>query len=188
MKRIRSKRAGLTLVEVVVASLLSTMVIFGSLSVYLSGMSSWLRGSERINAETQSRQGVRMVSDYLREAMAVTVAGDGMSLTYRLPQKNVAGDFVYPATWDGVTRRLYYTNNTIRHDTGTNDRVIVRNVMTTDVGGTNLPYRIFTPGPGAITRQVTVQVVTRTNADPAAKARARKREVIFLRNIPELTR
>lgn len=188
MKRRSSKRSGLTLVEVVVASLLSTMVIFSALSVYLAGMESWLRGSERINAETQSRQGVRMVSDYLREAMAVTVAADGRSLTYRLPQRDVAGDFVYPAMWDGVTRRLYFTNGTIRHDTGTSDRVIVRNVMTSDVGGTTLPYRIFTAGPGVITRQVTVQVVTRTNTDPTAKAFGRKREVIFLRNIPELTR
>jgi type II secretory pathway pseudopilin PulG len=187
MKR-RSKRSGITLVEVVVASVLSTMVIFSALGVYLAGMESWLRGSERINAETQSRQGVRMISDYLREAMAVTVAADGRSLTYRLPQRDVNGDFIYPAMWDGVTRRIYFINGTIRHDTGANDRVIVRNVLTTDVGGTNANYRQFTAGPGAITRRVTVQIVTRTNDDPAVEAIGRKREVIFLRNIPELSR
>ncbi len=185
-----NRRRGLTLVEVMVASILGTLVIFGGISIYLSGMENWLRGSERIVAETQSRQAVRAISDQLRQAMAVAVAGDGVSLEFRLPEEDASGNFTVPATWDGVVRRIQYNagDETIELVEGANTRVLARNVMPADIGGTGAAYDIFTAGPGAITRQLTIKVVTQTNNDASVNALGRQRETIYLRNIPQLTR
>jgi len=178
------------MLEVLGASVLSTAVIFTSLSVYFVGMSGWLRGNRQIEADTQSRQAVRVCGDLLREAMAINVNGAGTEVQYRLPLRDAAGAFVNPVTWDGVNRRIFYDagSRTLRHDNGTNVRVIASNVHATDVGGTNAAYRIFTAGVGAMPRQLTVQVVVRTHNDASLRAVGRRREVIFLRNVPQLTR
>lgn len=185
--RRRRLQRGLSLTEVVVASALSTIVIFGALSVYLNGMKGWLRGAEMLNASISARQATRIASDQLREAMSVTVDADGKGLTYRLPVKDVNGDFTQPLTWDGITRRLYVSGGNLRVQAGASDRIVARNIQTSDTGGTNAAYVMFTPGAGSITRQVTVQFTVKANNDAKFKAISRNREVVYLRNIPELT-
>lgn len=189
MRRRRLQR-GLTMAEVLVSAAISTTVLFSAVSVFLSGMATWARGQGKIETETQSRQVVRVISDALREAMLVTVDADGLGVTYRRPLKDAAGSFVVPIVWDGQTCRIFHQNGQLMMNDGAGTRSICRNVRLTDPyspGGT-APYKIFTPGPGAITRRLTVQIVTETNGARTEKVVARKREMIFLRNIPELTR
>jgi len=185
-----SRRRGSTLFEVVISAGISTVVLFSAVSLFLSGAGTWARGQGKIDAETQSRQAVRVISDALREAMWVSVDGDGMGVTYRLPRKTVDGAFEVPIIWDGIDRRIELDGERILLTDDEGTRPICRHIRLTDPASTSgtAPYQIFTPGPGAITRRLVVQVVTETNGARSEYVTGRKRETVFLRNIPELTR
>ncbi|HAP41099.1 MAG TPA: hypothetical protein DCQ94_15275 [Nitrospira sp.] len=188
--RNRFRQRGVTLAEVMVSASISTVVLFSAITIFLSGISAWARGQGRMDAETQSRQAVRVVSDALREAMWVSVDADGMGLTYRLPRVDGDGAFEVPVIWDGIDRRIALTSGKLNLTDAAGTRTICRNIRLTDPespGGLST-YRIFTPGPGSITRRLAVQVVTETNGARSEKVVGRKRETVFLRNIPELTR
>lgn len=188
--RTRNCRRAVTLVEVLVSASISSLVLFSAISIFLSGIGSWARGQGKIDAETQSRQAVRVVSDALREAMWVSVDADGMGLTYRLPRTEADGSFEVPVIWDGIDRRIAYASGKLNLTDASGTRTICRNIRLTDPespGGTTL-YRIFVPGPGSITRRLSVMVVTETNGARSERVVGRKRETVFLRNIPELTR
>jgi hypothetical protein len=190
MKR-RSLRRATTLVETMIAAGLTSMVLIGSVATFFMGAISWTNGQAHLDVETNSQKSVRMISGELRQAMAVAVDGDGNGLTYKLPSVDGTGNYIVPPVWDGVTRRIQLQNtNQIAIVTNGNGRVICRNVILKDPksDGGNTAYKIFSPGTGAITRSITVMVVSQTTGFRNAITNSRSRETIFLRNIPELTR
>lgn len=184
------KRRGATLLEVITATGLSSMMLFGALSVFLHGSASWLRGTAKINVNEDAQGAVRAITQELREAMSVAVDGDGLGLSYRLPQVDGNGDYVVPAVWDGIERRIDLDDGRILLSAdGADDKVLCRGVILTDpLSGTSATYKTFTAGAGTITRQLTVMVVTKANEYRKEDAKSRSRETVFLRNIPELTR
>ncbi|MCG9896312.1 MAG: hypothetical protein MH204_12640, partial [Fimbriimonadaceae bacterium] len=161
--------------------------IFTALTIFIAGAGAWIRGSEMIDAETNSKQAVRVISDQLRQAMMVTVDNNGQGLTYRIPTRTSDGTFSAPPVWDNVSRRIFLQNGNIVLQEGTATRTIVRGVITTDPENGNASYQIFTPGAGSIVRDVTVFVVTRRNLSQGRTVSGRKREVVYLRNIPRIT-
>lgn len=187
-RRFGRRIRGATLIEAMTAAGLSTMLLFGAVSVFLQGSSSWLKGTARIVVNEDAQGAIRTIAQELREAMAISVASDGQSLTYRLPSKDDDGAYIIPPVWDGVNRSILLsgTNLVIRREGGT-DRVVCRKVILTDPQSGSA-YKPFTPGAGTITRQLTVMVVTQLNEYKQETAKSRARETIFLRNIPELSR
>ena len=193
MKRhfVKSRRAGQTLIEMVLALSLTAIVFTVGISTFLVGMGSWYRGQSRIGVESATSQGVRQIAMTLRTAMSVTVDANGQGLSYRLPQVDGTGTFISPAIWDGVNRRIELdgTQIFIKGDNLPNVDV-VDNVITTDPlssGGT-ATYKVFTPGAGTITRSLTVMVVAQTTQyNSPQKVNGRHRETIYLRNIPQLS-
>jgi hypothetical protein len=181
---------GATLVEVTFAAALSTVVLFGAISSFLSGMTSWARGQGRIDAENGSQRATRQIARELRQAMSVVVDADGNGLTYRMPAMDTGGSFKMPVIWDNVTRRIYVSNNSIYVSGGGTARRLCTGVIGTDPqspGGTG-SYKLFTAGSGSITRSLSVMVVSRQIADKNNTAVSRSRETIFLRNIPQLVK
>ena len=184
-------RRGMTMVEVVTAASISTLVITGALTIFLSGMRDWARGTQRIDAETQSRQAVRAIASTLRGARQVVVAGDGQSLTFRLPPVSANGMYQATPDWDGVNRSLLYNNGNLIYRVAGSDRILARNVVVQDPllgSGSAGNYRIFTPSTGVITRQLTVKVVCQVTSSQGKVSLGRKRESVYLRNIPLLTK
>lgn len=195
MANARRTLRGLTLVEVTVASVISMLAIVGAMSVFLSGMSSWASGSRIISAQTKSDNVVAMVVDELREATFVFVAADGRSVTYRKPARDANDNFVMDVhgspVWDGRTRTLYFNNGSFFMNDGANPPWrIASNVILTDPKSVppNQPYRIFTAGAGANTREVTVKIVIRQQFMDRTDLYGRKREAVYLRNIPDSIR
>lgn len=202
---LRSKQAGVTMAEVVVASAVSGAVLTFVVSLFLVSAASWARGESRIDGETNARQAVRIVSDELREAMWVSVDANGMGVTYRIPAKETTGEFKVPAVWDGKDRRIELkgTNLVLEEDADTS-RVIARNVITKDPFQTSNhvldsaitqqsdsaswpSYKIFESNIGALTTEVKVSVVIANRGGKTGEyVRTRKRELISLRNVPEL--
>jgi hypothetical protein len=192
MKRTKrkSRRAGQTLIEMVLALSLTALVFTVGISTFLLGMSSWFRGESRIGAEGTTEHAVRQIAMTLRTAMSVTVDANGKGLSYRLPAMDGTGTFLSPATWDGVNRRIELDGSSIniKGDNLPNDD-ICDNVVLTDPlssGGTQ-PYTIFKPAAGTITRSLTVMVVAQQGSyNSATPVYGRHRETIYLRNIPQL--
>lgn len=186
------KRMGATLVEVMIASALTAFVLTGALATLYTGMRSWVAGQSKIEAETDGSQAIRTISIELREAMSVTVASDGNSISYRLPKRDSNGDFIVPVEWDGVSRRVVVqpsgTKYALLIGVFGNEALLTKNVILVDPERAGSPaYRVFTAGPGAITRSVNIQVVTRTTNEKGGFINHRVRETLFLRNIPAIT-
>lgn len=176
---------GATIIETITAAGIGVLAIGTSIAVFTEGMGSWTRGQLRVEAETQSRQLARVISDRVREAMEVTIDGNGQGLTYRVPARDVNGIFTVPLQWDGVVRRVFHTNGTVFLQEGASTRAIGRNVILTDPGQTGSPsYQLFTPeGPGFV-RRLAIKIVTRQQDANGRTYLGRKREWIALRNAP----
>jgi hypothetical protein len=193
MKQNRHQR-GAFLVDAVVAAGISVLAIGGATATFVSGSSNWLRGLGRISAESQSRLGVRMVVSELREAISVTVDANGLGLTFTKPRVDDDGNFVMDVHGqpmsDGLVRRFFVQGQDLMYRVGSHTRRIGRAITLNDpyIPGPNKSYRVFTPGQGAITRQVTVLLVTRSVDTEGNAHHGRKRETVFLRNIPDTTR
>lgn len=190
----RSKKSGMTLLEALVASSITVTVLGTATAVWLAGARSWTRGTGRIDAEVTSRKAVRSISDEIMAAMDVTVDADGQGVTFHVPSKDNNGDYVMDVMGqpvsDGINRRIYLSGTNIVYNDGVGIRTMAKNVITTDPLSTNgtQPYKIFVPGQGAIIRQVTVMVATKTGGVGKEKVYGRKRETVFLRNIYNTTR
>lgn len=186
MRRTRRNK-GVTTVELLMASGISVGVLFTAVMLFIYGMAQWSRGESFIIAESGSQVAVRSIANELREAMSVTVDGNGLGLSYRLPKKVEDGSWKSPVEWDGVDRRIEYANGSIRVSGGETVRTICANVILTDPEYEgNQAYKVFTAGTGAITRQLMVMVVTKTNEYRQEHMTSRSRETIYLRNVPEL--
>lgn len=190
----RRKNSGATLVEMLVTSVITVMAIGTAGSVWLAGATSWYQGVGKIDAEMQSKGAVKMICTELAESMDAVVDANGQGVTFHKPGKDGNGDYLTDVTGqptsDGIDRRIYLDSGKLIYNTGNGLRTLARNVITTDPlsAGGNQPYKIFTPGAGAITRQVTVMVVTQTTGAKQQAVKARKRETVFLRNIYDTTR
>ena len=186
----RTTRRGTTLVETVVAAGLSVIVFLGATLLFLSGAMSWARGSGKIDAEATTHRAVREISRELREAMAVSVDADGLGLSYELPVKDASGSFTTPISWDGITRRIELQGADLVMTGGHAPRTILKGVILSDPQSPDGQgsYRIFTAGSGAITRSLTVMLVSSRSADYNRMATSRSRETIYLRNIPQMVK
>ncbi len=182
----KSKKRGVSLLEAVTAAALTTIVIFGSVATFLSGMSAWVRGQAHIDAESGSQRAVRRIANDLREAMTVSVDADGMGITYNLPQKDGTGAYVIPMVSDGVSRRIALNAGQIVKTGGGENRVYCKGVVTTDPVS-NAAYRVFTPGVGAVTRSLTIMIASRSASYKTETVASRSRETIYLRNIPRVS-
>jgi len=189
MKMIKRKKIkGATLFEVVVGSSLSTIVLFSLTVTLLGGTTSWTKGQTKIQADVSSQQTLRGITTQLREAMSVTVNGEGTIVDYRLPQKDESGSYVVPAVWDGVARRVYFNsaNKKIIQVINGKHTVLCEDISTTDPA-TNTAYKFFVPGSGAIVRQLTVMLVIKPSTSSDQALTSRIRETIYLRNVPIVT-
>ena len=182
------RQAGLTLIETLVSAMVSVLALGTASAVILSGSSTWVLGQGKIQAEQSAEAGVRIIAQELRGAMSVTVDANGLGITYQLPATDANGNYLSPVTWDGVTRRIAYSNGNLVKTVGSNSRTIVSNVILTDPlssGGTG-SYKIFTPGVGVLTRSLTMEIVTSRPGVDSHLVNARNRETIYIRNVPQL--
>ncbi|HEY3782543.1 MAG TPA: hypothetical protein VGL56_15785 [Fimbriimonadaceae bacterium] len=190
----RKKQRGATLVELVVATGLSVMVLGVCLSILFAGSASWATGLGETASASYAQNAVRTISKRLQEAMSVTVASNGQSLTYKLPQTDGNGNYLLPLAWDGINRQVLIqnTNELVMVD-GTQQEVVAYGLILTDPYSTNgtKAYAPFTPGIGTTTNQVTIEVATQAFAHKTNGASktvsSRERETIYLRNIPQIT-
>jgi Tfp pilus assembly protein PilW len=191
------------MVEVIVGSVISVIVLSSAVTLFISVVGAWARGETMMEGENDTREVVRVMSMELREAMWLSIDTDGMGVTYRKPRKTASGDFEIPTVWDGVDRRMFLDGSTLKIRDASNTRILAKGVMATDPFRTvahamqakkttdTMPvaplYRIFEAPNVGIVSEVTITLVTSgRGANGGETVRAKKRETITLRNIPEL--
>ena len=185
----RRRRLGTTLIEALMAAVLTAIVLAGALGLTVTGNLAWYRGEGNIQAESTSQDSIRVMAQDLRQAMYVAVDPNGLGLTYYLPAKDDTGTNIVPEVSDGVTYRVELDGSTLNMIAGGVTSKVCDNVILTDPnspGGAS-PYVIFTPGQGTTTRSLTVMVVTQRQGYGAEQVTARCRETIYLRNVPQLS-
>jgi Tfp pilus assembly protein PilW len=185
---------------------ISSVVLVGVITMFMMAMGVWARGEAWTDTDTQTRQAVRIMTDQLREAMQVTVDADGMGVTYRWPARDTAGSYVQPISPESFDRRIWLVNGTLwLRDKAGSQRVIAKNVLTSDpfatvshdslgsLANTNGPlptapaYKIFTPGIGSTVRSLSLKIVASRRGSTSDQVRNRRREVVYLRNIPQVS-
>ncbi len=188
------KNCAMTLLEAMVASSVTVFILGTVTSVWFASAASWVRGSGKIDAESQSGRAVRTMSSEIQEAMDVAIDANGQGITFHIPSRDANGDFMMDAVGQPVpenfNRRIYLDGTKVKYIEPSGTRVLAKDIITTDplsTGGSQ-SYKIFVAGQGAITRQVTIQLVIQTKGAKNEKVNGRKREVVFLRNIYNTTR
>jgi hypothetical protein len=171
---------------------LSAIVLTGSLATLYAGSKTWVRGQGQIEVDLAGSQAMRRLSVELREAMAVSVASDGLSLTYRTMRRNPDGSFKSPPEWDGVSRRARVVSTSgskfkVEIGVAGQESGLTSQLILIDPLDANRSYKVFQAGAGTITRQLTIQLVTRVDGPEGEPLYYRTREAIYLRNIPMIT-
>ncbi len=190
MKPLPKKQVGFTLIEMVFASFIMLFVLTVGATVYLMGMQSWFQGEANIQTQEGAQVGMQNVVSLLRESIYVNVDSNGDGLTFNLPSEDGSGNIITPMTWDGVSRRIELQGNQLIYTwDGGPVEVLANNVSLFDPlspGGTT-PIRIFAPGPGTITRSLSIMIVETGSAyNEASPIYGRRRETLYLRNVPGL--
>lgn len=166
------------------------MTLVAGLGVFMAGMSSWYRGQDKMDVEGTAHRAVRMMSLELREAMVVQVASNGKSVTYQRPATTSSGNYKVPLVWDGIDRKIEFDKDKVNLLAGGKIvRTLCRGVLGNDPAENGNPaYKMFTPGEGTLTRSVTIQVVTGRDKGKSKYVSSRRRETVYVRNVPELIR
>lgn len=188
--RRRPGRSGFTLIEMVFTSFIMLFTVIVGLSVFLMGVQTWYKGEAGLETQTGAQQGIQRTASLLRQAIYVSVDANGQGLTFNLPEFDGTGTIVTPMTWDGIARRIEISGDKLIYTwDGGPIQTLCDNVVTTDplsAGGTG-SYVVFTPGPGTITRSVSIMIVSQQGVSTQQKPiYGRRRETIYLRNVPGL--
>lgn len=187
MKQSVFRRRGVTLPEVLLGVSVFAFVTFGALLALIGTLSGWATGQARIQAEVDTQRALRRVTDALQEAMWAQLDGDGLGISYRLPQRDGSGNITYPLTWDGIERRIEIAGTNLRICDDAGCTTILTDVTTVDPnhpsGGS---YKMFVAPVATTVRQVTVQIVVNRQVRADRTVWARARESVSLRNVPQV--
>lgn len=178
----------MTLFETVTAASLSSVVLTSAVACYLASAGSALNGQNKMDTQIGAQSAVRVISKELREAVSLSVDSDGKGLTYTRPRKSESGNYEMPLVTDGVNRRVWIDDDgmlRMTSDGGNTSRVLCKGVVTYDPKLTQnfIPFRA---GAGSIARSLTIKVICQTSTTGSNSTYTAAREVIFLRNIPQL--
>lgn len=143
------KRRGFTLIEVMVGSSLTALLILYSLTLLSTSLRSMQRTDARIEMSDKGTLVIRKISEELRSAFNVTVSSDGRTLSYSLPKFNTTNDLVtgekeytLPMQSDGVTRN-YSVNSSgqLRYWEGTGAaRTVATGILLVDPDPASTKY------------------------------------------------
>lgn len=177
------KRRGFTLVEALVASAISVGAIAVSTLIYFSGMGTWAKGRGDIDSMAATQVAVKKVAKELQEAITVSVANDGLSVSYELPRKDGSGNYLSPAKSDGVNRSFLVSAGSLTQVINGTSRTLATNVLLKDPA-TNQSFVPFEGDGNAMTRSVAITIATEKNGQGSHRQSSCASETVYLRNIP----
>jgi Tfp pilus assembly protein PilW len=180
---------GMTLTETMMAVSLTATVLITSISVFIFGSYTWIKGSQHVKAEADSALAVQTMDRQLRQAMSVVLDTNGNGVTYELPLQNTDGSYSVPLVWDGITRRiaLQGTSLVMAGSDGTAVTLAWSVYSYDPLAPPSTPYQIFTAQSGQVISSLTVMIVTGQMDGEQNLITSRSRQAIYLRNLPQTT-
>ncbi len=200
-KHPKKKQQGVTFVEMMSATAITTMVVGSGAMLAIGSASSYKRGTNWIQSDDGSRLALSKVSRELRQAMSVKVENKGKTVTYKLPGLNADGSLKQPLVWDGVHRQFLIEDGKLVQNVSGQKRTVLTGIWDSDPYKANIvthnrgsgmymeqmqsagaAYPVFEASGTGFTRELTMTLVLGKNGARDETVVARKRERIFLRN------
>ena len=186
------RRRGFTLVELMTALGLFSIVFFGAASLYVAGLRSYYSTSTDADLAQKNAQGIRRVVETLREAVSLSINSDGTQITFQSPKKAGSADpvtgeteYIVPVVGDGVAKTFTVTTggNLVE---GSSGRTLCKNIVTTDPypqsSQYNQKYMPFQFASVGSSKAVSVNLITYQNLG-TRKRYARMKTTVLLRNV-----
>lgn len=121
------RRRGVTLAEVVVASLCFLVMLTGLIGMSINGLRQWSFGSSKIMADNDAVLAIQSLSNEIRSGIRAYTNDTGTNLTVILPVINSQGD--YDRFNEGTSVQYYVTNGKLYRQQGvTTATVMARNI------------------------------------------------------------
>jgi hypothetical protein len=150
-----------------------------------------MRTNADVTVGQQNAQGLRRMTESLRESMSTSISSGGTMLNYTLPQRMTTADqdtgereLIIPLQSDGTARSFRVINGQLVDQTG---RVLVRNIIDIDPDPTSsqfeqsyAPFSYTTIG---ATRAISINLITAQNVRGERRI-ARMKTTVLLRNTP----
>ena len=151
------RRAGMTLIEVVVSVGILSLVVFGMTGLMMNSSRSSDRTMIQNEVDSDVALAVEKVHAALAEARFVAIDADGMGLTYKKPPTNQDGTYSSSATAVESTTRSFYLSDGDLYCSDDANKPLLENVPSTDPE-TGEPLVIF--GTGVNGKELTVRLVS----------------------------
>lgn len=170
-----------------------TMLLFtmlGIIGLFVSGLGSFDQTRKSVEVSSDNAQGLRYISEKLREAVTINITNEGRTITYTLPRMTSTPDantgeteIQFPVASDGVERSFTVSSGVLT-DTDAN-RVLVRNIASVDPDPESsqynqayAPFQLTTIGSY---RAVTINLITKQQA-AQKEVYARMKTTVLVRN------
>jgi hypothetical protein len=134
----------MTLVEVMTALGIIAMLTSAVMSLFISALWSWDKGSSKGGSDTSVSLAVQKVARAITEGMSASVSSG--QLTVQLPLVNDQGD--YDRTQNGNTVKIYLTGTTLHEQINTGTATTL---------SSNITAATFTVSGGSVTVTLTAQ-------------------------------
>jgi len=182
MIRGRTRRVrGSMMLEVVIASALSVIVITLLVSVQLNVLRCYQRTIDHNTANRATYNALREVRELVQQAVSVSASGNAASVTP--PQRDANGRFITPISPDGAGLALLLVNFSSGQLTltqGGQTRVLLSNIASTTPQGTSYtPFAVQQIAPGVVAFHIRLSV---WQGQGANAPRIWYEETILLRN------
>ena len=186
------KRKGTTLIEVLTGAVLMMLLVLGTMSMFVSGLTYMTRTSTDLYLGGKNAQGLRWMSEYARSAMSATITNGGNEIDFVVPTRSTTTDpntgekeYTYPLAGDGLTHgfKVDFTAGTLT-DLHSN-KVICKNIVAIDPDPTSTSYNgTYTPFSFSIVgthKVIVMQLITQQKIN-GVKRYERMKETVRLRN------
>lgn len=115
---LRGMRRGLTVVELMVAATLLSIILVGVVSLMVSSGREWSHGSSGLAADNRASLTLQSLEQNVRSGSIATVDSSGTVLTITNPQLTASGDYDR-ATTSSVSVRYYLSQGKVLRQVGT---------------------------------------------------------------------
>jgi hypothetical protein len=186
------KKRGSTLVEVVTGAGLMMLIMLGTLTLFVTGLTATTRTTIDLTIAGKNAQGLRWVTEYARAAMSANINDTGTQIDFTVPAMSATTDTItgekelaYPVASDGVARGFKVDFNAGTMTDLHSNKVIVRNITSIDpdpkssnFGKTYQPFSFSMVGSRKV---IVIQLITKDKVNGSVRY-ARMKNTVLLRN------
>jgi hypothetical protein len=125
---------------------LFAFTLFGTLSLFVTGLKSYNKTTNDLNMTQPNAQAIRHMCENLRQAMSISLSNNGNTINFTLPAMTGSTDpvtgekeFQVPLVSDGTSRSYAVTNGNLVENPG--GRILLKGISTIDPDPSSALYK-----------------------------------------------